>query len=330
MNTYGISVVIPNFNGTALLPEILPALYLALQKSQLPYDIIVSDDCSTDDSIAYLQNNWSEVKIIENKKNRGFAPTINEGIRIAVYPWVLLLNSDVKLEEEYFNCLKRYMYDENCFGVMGRIIGWEDDNIQDGGKYPSVQAFKIKTNRNYLPLSDETSGNWYSMYLSGANALVNREKLLQLKGFDELFAPFYVEDFELSLRAWRMGWSCYYEHQAVCRHRISVTIKSSRKKQFIKTIYNRNKFFLHAIHLQGIFCFLWYMQLAMELIFRLLTGQIFFFYSVIDFILKIDEVNNSRKRLSELAASQKHKLLSVSQVMSKIHNSLEKKEIRFF
>jgi GT2 family glycosyltransferase len=139
-----------------------------------------------------------------------------------------------------------------------------------------------------------------------------------------------VEDFELSLRAWRMGWSCYYEHQAVCRHRTSVTIKSTRKKQFIKTIYNRNKFFLHAIHLQGIFCFLWYIQLTLELIFRLLTGQFFYIKSGIDFIAKIGEVNNSRNRLSELAASQKHKLLNVSQVMSKIRTSLEKKEMRFF
>ena len=102
------------------------------------------------------------------------------------------------------------------------------------------------------------------MYLSGANALVRREKLLLLNGFDEIFSPFYVEDYELSLRAWRLGWKCYYEHFAVCRHRISATILTANKKQFVRTIYNRNKMYLHAIHFAQPLRSFWFLQIIIE------------------------------------------------------------------
>ena len=49
----------------------------------------------------------------------------------------------------------------------------------------------------------------------------DKNKLIELGGFNELYAPFYVEDYDLSLRAWRLGYKCYYEHFALCRHQVS-------------------------------------------------------------------------------------------------------------
>src|SRR6266498_2200602 len=71
----GISVVIPNYNGAKLFSETLPTVFIALDKIQLPSEIIISDDCSTDDSVSYLQKNFPEVKIVSNKKNSGFSVT---------------------------------------------------------------------------------------------------------------------------------------------------------------------------------------------------------------------------------------------------------------
>lgn len=330
MASKGISVVIPNYNGEKLLPEILPALYFALQKSKLPYEVIISDDCSTDNSITYLNKHHPDIQLITNNSNRGFSPTINEGIRKSKYSWILLLNSDVKLEENYFLPLLRYMKLEDCFGVMGRIVGWDDDKIQDGGKYPSSHAFKIKTNRNYIPSNPEELEYWPSMYLSGANAFVNKEKIMTLEGFDELFAPFYVEDFELSMRAWRLGWKCYYEHKAICRHQTSVTIKNSRKKKHIKTIYNRNKFFLHAIHLQGFTYLMWWLQLIAELFFRCLAGQFHFAKSFYLFLRQRNNVNSSRNKLKILASNHHKKLQSIQQVGSFIADQLKGRTIELF
>ena len=157
----------------------------------------------------------------------------------------------MKLTDGYFGKLLPYFNDPLCFGVMGRIVGWEDEVMQDGAKYPAFHGAKIKTSGNYYVPDAQPGDRVLSMYLSGANAFVSAEKIRKLGGFDELFAPFYVEDFELSLRAWRFGWYCYYEHQAVCRHKLSVSIKSKSSKAAINTVYYRNKMFMHAIHLEG-------------------------------------------------------------------------------
>jgi len=161
----GISVIIPNYNGINLLAEIIPPLYRALLCSNHLFEIIVCDDFSTDHSIAFLKNNYPEIKIMESSANAGFSPTINKGIFIAQYDYVFLLNNDVKVNENYFLPLFRYFERDDTFGVMGRIIGWESDTLQDAGKFPGAHGFKIKTNNNYVkknPQKNKEKNNFFS------------------------------------------------------------------------------------------------------------------------------------------------------------------------
>ena len=69
MSNKGISVVIPNYNGKRLLEQILPPLIVALEHAAMPYEIILSDDASTDESIIFLQSHYPQVKLIANKQN---------------------------------------------------------------------------------------------------------------------------------------------------------------------------------------------------------------------------------------------------------------------
>jgi GT2 family glycosyltransferase len=317
--------VIPNYNGKQLLQQILPHLYKALSTSGFPYEVIVPDDCSTDDSVAFLKVDHPEILLIESPVNQGFSPTINKGIFAANYEHLLLLNSDVKLTEDYFDGLSRYFEREDTFGVMGRIVGWEDDIIQDGGKYPVFHGAKIKTTGNYIPLEPDENDWLYSMYLSGANALISKKKLLELDGFDEIFAPFYVEDYELSLRAWRLGYKCYYHHQSVCRHKISVSIKTKNSKDYINAVYYRNKMFLHAMHLQGSTKVLWYLQLVPELLIRLVTLRFYYLRSLGMFFRGHKRMHASMKRFDNISNDRKR--LSVSEVAELIRSNLKEKKI---
>lgn len=327
-NVTGISIVIPNYNGRALLQEILPTVTGAAEDSQLPFEIIICDDCSTDDSIAFLQQSYPAVRVLVNDRNKGFSPTINNGIFNAKHSHLLLLNSDVKLTPHYFNGLVRYFERPDTFGVMSKIIGWDDDKVQDGGKMSTFHGLKIKTSGNYLPVKKEPGQWYYSMYLSGANAFVDRAKILHIGGFDELFAPFYVEDFELSLRAWRMGWKCYYDDLAVCRHKLSVSIKSSHKKKNVKVVYDRNKMYLHAIHLNSFKRFQWFVQLTFESIAYLLMMRSTWLKSLRAFISNYGGVIESRRRLSKAAGEKK--LLTVKQVVNLVRSAVEEREISRF
>lgn len=325
----GISVVIPNYNGLKLFPETLPTVFAALKKTALPWEILVADDCSTDGSIHFLQTEFPEIKIIAAEKNSGFPVTANTGIRASQFDRVLLLNNDVKLEADYFLSQLDYFQNDDTFGVMGKIIGWDNDTIQDGAKYPSFHGVKIKTAGNYLLENEEEMKNGlYTMYLSGANALISKRIFLEIGGFDEIFSPFYVEDYELSLRAWRLGYKCYYQHGAVCRHKTSATIKSKSRKYEIEKIYNRNKMYLHGIHLPAAERYVYYVQLFFEMLARIITGRFAFVQSVFLFIRNYKQVRNSRNRFYGKGVNRK--MLSVKSVADKILVSLKnKKVIRF-
>lgn len=323
----GISVVIPNFNGRLLLPEILPPLYIALDNTGLLFEVIISDDNSTDESISYIKENFPKIIIVQNKINKGFSPTINKGIFLAKYDLLLLLNSDVKLTNSYLKNILTYFDNEDTFGVMGRIIGWDNNEIQDGGKYPSYHGTKIKTSGNFIPLNNSENEKFYSFYLSGANALVSKEKIITLGGFNEIFAPFYIEDVELSLRAWRMGWKCYYEHNAICEHKTSVTIKTKESAKFVKTIYSRNKMYLHSIHLQGYNLTLWYLQLIPELLLNVFMGRFWYIKSLKMFFTSKKEVEESK---TNFLKTSKNNLISVNEVVNKILNPLKNKSLKRF
>jgi GT2 family glycosyltransferase len=318
----GISVVIPNFNGRGLFEQTIPPLKIALNNLNLPYEIIIVDDCSTDDSVDFLRSNFPEISLIESEVNRGFSPTINKGIFQSKFDLVFLLNSDVKLQPDYFVHLISYFERGDTFGVMGRIVNWEDDQIQDGAKLPTLQGAKIKTFKNFLPAETPVNKGIYTMYLSGAEALVDRKKLLMLGGFDEIFAPYYIEDYEMCLRAWRLGWKCYYEHNAICRHKTSSTIRSKSRKRNVQTIYYRNKMFLHAIHLSFFQLFLYYPQLFGEFIIRAISMR-FYYLKAFTLFLKDRKKCRESKAKFELLARQTGTNLSLVKVAETIKHSID-------
>ncbi len=319
----GISVLIPNYNGRALLPEILPTVMLALATTGLPSEIIISDDASTDDSLSYVREHFPTVIILESRQNSGFSLTVNRGIAALRYQLCLLLNSDVKLPEDFFSRQLRYFDNPDCFGVMSRIIGWHSDQIQDGGKFPRFQGLKLKTSGNYI-LQNPSASDWLpSLYLSGANALMDTQKLRMLGGLNELFSPFYVEDTELSIRAWRMGWTCYYDHSSYCRHLESATIKTGRKKSRIKRIYNRNKMQLHALHLPLLLLIPWHIQTFLEFIISLVIFRGYYIQSWFDFIGRTGQLIQQRRELRVLAKSHNRQIISLPQVVKKIRQQLK-------
>ena len=297
----GISVVIPNYNGKYLLEANLPALYEALRLASVPYEIIVPDDASTDDSLVFLRKEFPEVIRVKNVKNQGFSPNINTGIKIAQYELVFLMNSDVKLVGDYFTPQFYLFQAPDTFGVMGRIIGYDNDVIQDAAKRQETNVLKISANDNVIP-SDINQKFFPSFFLSGANSLIDRKKLLLLNGFDEIYAPFYGEDLDLSLRAWRVGWKCYYQHNSICRHPDSVTIKKYNKRKKIKIISYRNRLLFHAIHLSGFEAASWSVWIRLQMTCKAVLLKTTFATAFFQFLKFKSRIIESRKAIAALGS----------------------------
>jgi GT2 family glycosyltransferase len=298
--TRSISVVIPSYNGKELLEKNLPFLLTALKNSGAEYEIIVVDDASQDDTLAFLASHYPAIKTLSNTQNKGFAPTINKGIYAASLDLVFLMNNDVELSADYFLPLFTYFEDPAAFGVMGKIIGLDDSRVQDAAKYPAYNGLSISGARNFEIEGALLPAPIPSFMLSGANALIERQKLLTLGGFNEIFAPFYWEDLDLSLRAWRLGWRCYYCPEAVCRHPASTTVKKYFKQRQARRAAERNKMLLHIIHLEKHWLAAYWVKIFLKFI-----GKIFIFQwqeAAIwqDFIARVPLAYKARKALIQL------------------------------
>ena len=270
---HSVSVVIPNYNGKHLLEEYLPYTIAALKKAGTDHEIIISDDASTDDSVKFIQEKYPEIKIVRSEANKGFSHTVNNGIQSASKTLVLLLNSDVKLKEDYFQYQWKYFEDPNTFGVMGSIWTEDGKRLMDAAKYPVWKGGQLRSTVNYT-LKQKNKEPLLTLFLSGANALVDREKLIKLGGMDTRYSPFYMEDVDLSVCAWRSGWKCYYEQDATCYHKLSETISNNNSKKKISYISRRNKFIFHHSHLSGAKRLFWQLENMMNLVFRGLISDI--------------------------------------------------------
>lgn len=231
-----VSVVIPNYNGRALLERFLPSIKTALcHPSVSASEIIVSDDASSDDSIKFLQEHYPEVIVVESSQNTGFAPTANRGILRATMETVLMLNTDMELMEDTIGVLLAHMTDD-LFGISCAICDPHDGHIQEGLKKPLIRGCKI----GYTDiLSEGAEGE--TMYLCGGLALIDRKKLTALGGYDSQYAPFYFEDMDLSLRAAQHGWRSWYTSATRAVHQHSATIGSHYTKDEVKAVFIRNR-----------------------------------------------------------------------------------------
>lgn len=312
-----ISVVIPNYNGKDLLEANLPSVYTALKFSGIiDFEIIIPDDASIDGSIDFIKKNYPDIFLVENKINKGFSGNTNNGIKIAQKDLVLILNSDVKLKEDYFSHLLKYFDKPETFGVTGRIIGLNSDKIQDAAKYPKYFFGNIASTTNYIC---KTRSSLYSFFLTGANALINRKKLIELGGFNELFNPYYGEDVDLGLRAWRLGYKCYYEHNAICMHPNSATIKKEPPDKVI-IISSRNKMYLHFIHLDNFELAFYLIKLLTKVFLRALILDIKYLKAFRKFISSKNKCSDHKKKFSALQQA-KNANLTIKDVVTLIDES---------
>ena len=102
-----ISVVILNWNGVGMLQKFLPKV--VGHSADRDVEICVADNASTDDSVSYLEANFSDVRLIKLDKNYGFADGYNKALRQVEAEYVVLLNSDVEVTPHWLDPLVEYM-----------------------------------------------------------------------------------------------------------------------------------------------------------------------------------------------------------------------------
>lgn len=228
-----ISVIIPNYNGKELIQKNLPQVIKNCPKCQ----IIIVDDASTDDSARYIEKNFKDVKLIEQKIRKGFAHSANTGVKESSGELVLLLNSDVSPRQDFLKYAQVHFENEKVFAVGLADYSHENGKVVVRGKGGA------KFTKGFLSHFPAKNSAAQSFWVSGGSSLVDRQKFLELGGFDEIYAPFYWEDIDLCYRARKKGYICLFEPKSKVDHfHEEGAIKKHFSPFYIKSISYKNQF----------------------------------------------------------------------------------------
>jgi len=227
------------------LPSVIAATRQYAQTTKSPTEILIVDDGSTDATIAWLagigfaedsqefdrvddgsrqrsaEPEATALRVLRNERNYGFGETCNRGFKAASFPLVFLLNNDVEVASDAVAPLVENFVDDSVFAAHCRVFEF-DSGIECGtGKVGSFAQGFIRVHRSYVPAPAsqnpathvdsssqiERREPLYTMFASGGSAMFDREKFLQLGGFERLLSPAYWEDVEISYRAWKRGYT---------------------------------------------------------------------------------------------------------------------------
>jgi hypothetical protein len=106
-----------------------------------------------------------------------------------------------------------------------------------------------------------------------------------------------------------------------------VTIKTKVKKNYVKKIYDRNKMYLHALHLPGMLLPVWHIQLFFECLLNLLVFHFYYLAAVFQYLRNWPAVHVKRKAFRELARQESKTLLSLRAVTKEVLNTIRKEEV---
>lgn len=234
-----VSVVIPNFNGIAFLDSVLASLE---GQTLSNFEVILVDNGSTDGSCSFVTANYPWVHLIELSENFGFCGAVNAGIRAAKAPYVLLLNNDTEVKEDFVEeMLAAIRCHKNAFSCGARMVQYHDrDRLDDVGNYYCALGWSFARGRGKDIHAYETEDKIFS---ACAGAAIYRKKILEKIGYfdEEHFA--YLEDTDIGYRARIYGYENWYAPKAIVYHVGSGT-SGSRYNQFKTRYSSRNNIYL--------------------------------------------------------------------------------------
>lgn len=237
-----ISFVIPTYNGKELLAKNLPILFRVLENTSVPFEVIVVDDGSSDDTLEYVSSAFPQVNLITLEDNSGFRAAVERGVESSEGDLVFLLNNDVEVCEGFLDPLLEHFDDDNVFQVAPISLLDDRETIGEGPKWAYMERGLVRFEKLHSEVAFPKTVT-ETIFVSGGQTLIRKDRYLELDGLDDLYDPFYWEDVDLSYRAWKRGWKSLVEPRSVVVHPRGQTINQNQtiESRALQTVKDRNR-----------------------------------------------------------------------------------------
>ncbi len=248
-----LSFIIVNYNVTELLRNCL----LSIQKyaTDIPHEMIVVDNNSTDQSWRQLENEFKDVRFIASDKNVGFAKANNRAVDLANGEWIYILNPDTELQGFYLQELLYFARNTDRFGSLGLRMHDAHGNFLPESKRSVPDVFnsfeklflgtKKKGRKTYY--RDDIPENEIAEVeiLTGANLLMKKSVYQRAGGFDEAYFM-YGEDIDLCYTLLQQGFrNFYYGKYPLLHHKGESTIKDEK---YLRNFYGAMDIFVNKYY----------------------------------------------------------------------------------
>lgn len=224
-----LTTVVVNWNTVGLLDDCLTSITAAAPPG-LEQEIIVVDNGSSDGSVQHLRRNWPQVQVIANRENVGFCRANNQAIRGSAAPFVLLVNTDARLQPGAIATLLRHFETDRRAAIVGPRLVYGDGSFQ---RWTAGRAFDTRSLANYLlgldrltRLHPHTEGIYAARdvstpfqpaWVSSAVMAIRRAALDEIGLLDESIFV-YMDDVDLCHRARAAGWTIWYTPETTAIH----------------------------------------------------------------------------------------------------------------
>ncbi len=202
-----VIVVIPNWNTQRWLTGCLDGLQA---QNYRDFRVIMVDNGSTDNSVAFVKQHYPEVEILTFAENRGFVPAVNAGIKQSHSEYVALLNVDTIPQPDWLSGLVETIEqsppDVGC--LASKMLSLDNPSLMDDAGNTFSWYGSARKRGQGEPAENYTRPEEIFSACGGA-ALYRRTFLEKAGGFDENFVS-YLEDVDLGLRGQLLGYRCLY------------------------------------------------------------------------------------------------------------------------
>lgn len=200
-----VSIVILNWNGQRFLEQFMPSVMATTYANK---EVVVVDNASTDDSVAFLQAQYPTVRILHNAGNYGFAKGYNEGLKRIEADYYVLLNSDVEVQPGWIEPMVQLLDGNPSIGAcQPKLLQYHAKELFEyagaAGGWLDCLGYPFARGRIF-DVCEKDEGQYDSaepiFWASGAAMFVRAELYHRVGGLDEYF---FAHQEEIDL-CWRM------------------------------------------------------------------------------------------------------------------------------